>query len=263
MDLHMVAGRKPRATSLPHEHISPSDLPEDHEHILHVSRAHLEDCWKSHTQLPAPPLSQQGCTRLINDLYKCVLHNDVGTFPCSEIIAESPDISDCLPRSDLEGEATGTHESWAKQITVWCNTLLMCIWANPNASKLQITKKQLDDFYHQLMGNHIYKSSPLPPLRRIATSERRCWQQIRELVHQGFSLGESLAKMGNNSLFWQRELREHHPYNDAVDDTSDPDNTADGIAPNREWPPSRKRRRPLLLTHPSVGMGQITITGTA
>ncbi len=191
---------QPLATLSPHECLKPAGLLEDHENIQYFNRDYLEDCWKSHTQLPAPPLSQQGCTRLTNKMYKCVLQNDVGTFSSSEITSESPDIHDHFPRSEHTKDAPGTHDSWAQQMTIWSNTLLMCIWANPKASKLQITKKQLDDFYHHLMGKSIYKRTPLPSLRCIATSERRCWHQIRELVHQGATLGDSLEKMRYNTL---------------------------------------------------------------
>ncbi len=51
-------------------------------------------------------------------------------------------------------------------MTIWRNTLLMCVRGNPQELMLQITKTQLDEFYDYLLGEDIYKINHSLPSER-------------------------------------------------------------------------------------------------
>ncbi|CAE8734910.1 unnamed protein product, partial [Polarella glacialis] len=188
-----------------------------------AERHHLEGVWTLKTQLPAPPLRDQGSSKFMMKLYKSIQQNDIGDFSNNQIISENPDSGDktCKKRrrehyvdghsKDAEEESRQDpydYESWERQVTIWRNTLLMCIWANPQDIRLQITKADLDGFYDNLLGDDIYKKKPQPSLRTMMISERKAWGKIRELLHKGLTLAASLTKMLNDTLFWQREVYE-------------------------------------------------------
>lgn len=197
-----------------------NDTKRQPKHLRHQ----LEGAWATRTALPIPPLSEQGSYAFAMQLLQCVEQNDTGHFTNNQIISENPYCSDKNNKRRRDPSSQGStssedsehkerqqphnFESWNRQMITWQNTLLMCIWSRPHITRLQITKTELDRFYNHLLGEEIYKTKPPPAMRTIMTSERRCWQKIRELLHQGLTLSTCLDKMINDTLFWQREVFE-------------------------------------------------------
>ena len=196
----------------------------DTNETSHNERHQLEGVWTMKTKLPAPPLSEQGSSKFMMKLFKSIQQNDIGDFSNTQIISENPDGHDKTYKKrrresyhdgsskEVEEESwldPQDYDSWERQMTIWRNTLLMCVWGNPQELKLQITKIQLDEFYNYLLGDDIYKRKPQPSLRTMMISERKCWRKIREHLHKGTTLADSLTKMINDTLFWQREVYEY------------------------------------------------------
>ncbi|CAE8611384.1 unnamed protein product, partial [Polarella glacialis] len=176
------------------------------------------------TGLPAPPLRDQGSSKFVMKVYKSIQQNDIGDFYNNQIISENPDSTDKTFKTRRRDNYVDGHskdadeesrqdphdyESWERQMTIWRNTLLMCIWSNPQEIRLQITKAELDEFYDYLLGDDIYKRKPQPSLKTMMISERRAWRKIREHLHKGTTLAAALKLMMNDFLFWTREVREY------------------------------------------------------
>ena len=184
----------------------------------------METVWTVKTGLPAPPLREQGSSKFLMKVYKSIQQNDIGDFYNNQIISENPDGADKTYKTRRrDNSASGNskdadeesrqdphdYESWERQMTIWRNTLLMCIWSNPQEIRLQITKAELDEFYDYLLGDDIYKRKPQPSLKTIMISERKAWHKIREHLHKGTTLAAALKLMMNDFLFWTREVYEY------------------------------------------------------
>ncbi|CAE8732808.1 unnamed protein product [Polarella glacialis] len=187
-------------------------------------RHNMETVWTVKTGLPAPPLREQCSSKFVMKVYKSIQQNDIGDFNYNQIISENPDSTDKTFKKRRRDNYVDGHskdadeesrqdphdyESWERQMTIWRNTLLMCIWSNPQEIRLQISKAELDEFYDYLLGDDIYKRKPQPSLKTIMISERKAWRKIREHLHKGTTLAAALKLMMNDFLFWTREVYEY------------------------------------------------------
>jgi hypothetical protein len=170
-------------------------------------RHYLEGVWFLKTGLPAPPLHDQGSSNFVMKVYKSIQQNDIGDFSNNQIISENPDSSDKTYKKrkrehyvdghskDADEESRSDphdYESWERQMTIWRNTLLMSICANPQEIRLQISKADLDEFYDYLLVDDIYKRKPQPSLKTMMISERKAWRKIPRAPLQGSHTGHRL-----------------------------------------------------------------------
>ena len=190
-------------------------------------RSQLEAHYVTKTGCPKPTLAQQGSDHYLGLQYKACSKGEIGFFTNKQIISQLPERADLTStrkkrRTDKDGvpheydeeerQDPTSLESWKKQMTVFQNSLLMCIFAFPQYSKLQITKKHLDDMYDFIYGDEIATRKPAPSLQVLMIAERNAWREIALKLHADVPLADAIADMTKVNGFWIREIYErlHH-----------------------------------------------------
>ena len=186
--------------------------------ITTTDRASMVQIYLSKTHLNLP-LEEQGSDNYLAKQKAKIQQGQIGLFTNKEIISALPNYNETVTtkrrRTDSDGITRELDheeqryepqnvEEWKRQMIVFRNTLLMCIWAHPEQSQLQITKSCLDDFYNFLYGPDILQTGPSLTVARIA--ERNAWREIARQVSSGSTLQASIATVQGNSLFWHRQI---------------------------------------------------------
>ena len=92
-------------------------------------------------------------------------------------------------------------------------TLLMALSAFPEHSTIQITKKQLDDYYEWLYGPSIAQRQNNPPtVYKLRWAERQAWSAITDILweerHKGTTLAQAITTIQGRTLWWNDLLAE-------------------------------------------------------
>ena len=79
-------------------------------------------------------------------------------------------------------------EQWKKQMTVFQNSLLMCMAVFPQFSQFNAAKKDFDDMYEFILGPRLATRTPAPSVKVMMITERKMWKEIALLMHKGSHL---------------------------------------------------------------------------
>ena len=74
--------------------------------------------------------------------------------------------------------------------------------------KLNITHRDLEDWYRWFWGKDIADRRPPPSEQVLLYAERNAWREIHNLVYGGLGLKEAMAQLRQDTLFWTREVYE-------------------------------------------------------
>lgn len=184
-------------------------------------RAQLEVQYQMKTNCPRPPLEDQGSDSFLKKQYRFCMKGEIGFFTSKQIVSLLPDLEERPVKrrrtlvQALEGEddeETRSNPTTMRQLErmqkVFMTNLLMCIYAFPQFSQLEVSKKELEDFYNWLNGPSIGARTPQPSVYTIMMAERNAWREIARKMHLGQTLSTALADMRSDLLFWQREVYE-------------------------------------------------------
>ena len=184
-------------------------------------RAQLEAQYQLKTKGQKPPLEEQGSDTFLKKQFKRCLKGEIGLFTSRQIISLLPETEDRPMKKRktlvqaLEGddeEESRANPTTMRQLqrmhTVFTTNLLMCTFAFPQFSQLEVEKTDIDDFYSWLYGPSIGGRSPPPSIYTLMMAERNAWREITRKMHLGKSLRVSLQETKHNLLFWQREVYE-------------------------------------------------------
>ena len=168
------------------------------------------------------PLEDQGSDTLLGLLWKDANNGGLGTYNTAQITAHVPEphvlmqkvvkqrksVDGTVKEHEHQERASPENwEQWKHQELVWRTSVLMAVASNPHHTNLQITKKELDNFYNWLYGPDVAGRSPPPPLRVMMYATRMAWARITILLHKGVTLSEALKTLSERSdLFWQKEV---------------------------------------------------------
>ena len=169
---------------------------------------------------PEPHLYEQGSDAFLKAQFVHVSKGQIGWFDPKYIISALPELGEKPMKTNrktvIDGWTAEEEEEIRKlpedrrqlerMIRVFCTTLLMCLSAFPQHSKLQITKGDLDDWYQWFWGPEIAAAHPRPGDRTLLFAERNAWKEIHNMVFSGTPLKEAMEKQKNNLLFWNREV---------------------------------------------------------
>ena len=89
----------------------------------------------------------------------------------------------------------------------------MTLSSFPEHKTLQITKKQLDDYYKWIYGPQIATRPNNPPtIAKLRWAERQAWSKITDILwdeqHEGTTLPQAIDKVKGYTLWWSDLLSE-------------------------------------------------------
>ena len=184
-------------------------------------RAQLELQYQIRTKSNKPPLEEQGSDTFLKKQFKHCMKGEVGFFTSRQIISYLPEtderpikrrktLAQAIEGDDEEESRANptTMRQLQKMHTVFSTNLLMCAFAFPQFSQLEIEKSDLEGFYSWLYGPSIGGRSPPPSVYTLMMAERNTWREITRKMHMGKTLRVSLQEMQHDLLFWQREVYE-------------------------------------------------------
>ena len=184
-------------------------------------RAQLEAQYQLKTKSLKPPLEEQGSDTFLKKQFRYCLRGEIGFFTSRQIISLLPEAEDRPVKrrktlvQALEGddeEESRANPTTMRQLqrlhTVFATNLLMCTFAFPQFSQLEVEKADIDDFYSWLHGPSIGGRSPAPSIYTLMMAERNAWREIARKMHLGKTLKASLQDIKQDLLFWQREVYE-------------------------------------------------------
>jgi hypothetical protein len=186
-------------------------------------RAQLEIQYQLKTKGGRPPLEDQGSDTFLKKQFKFCMKGQIGFFTSKQIVSFLPEADERptkrrryglgnLPQGDEDDEEFRSNPTTMRQLErlhrVFQTNLLMCIYAFPQFSELEIEKRELDEFYNWLYGPTIASRMPQPSIQTVMMAERNAWREITRKMHLGSSLRTALAEIKSDLLFWQREVYE-------------------------------------------------------
>jgi hypothetical protein len=97
---------------------------------------------------------------------------------------------------------------WKTTLEIFKTTLLMCIFANPDKEKLQISFDDVGELYEFINGPRIAQSIPVPSLAKLKIMERKAWYNINLAMHKedDLTLKSAIRQTIADHLFWTQEL---------------------------------------------------------
>ena len=131
-------------------------------------RAQLEAQYQLKTRSVKPPLEEQGSDTFLKKQFKYCLKGEIGFFTSRQIISLLPEREDRPIKKRktlvqaLEGddeEESRANPTTVRQLqrthTVFTTNLLMCTFAFPQFSQLEVEKTDVEDFYSWLYGHQL------------------------------------------------------------------------------------------------------------
>ena len=171
-----------------------------------------------------PGRSEQGSDKYLAMQYLEVSKGHVGDFHITKISPWKTDHTKqqkTVNKKTTEVDASGysktteeeytpqpnTLEQWKLTMSIFRWTLLMALSAFPEHSTIQITKKQLDDYYEWLYGPSIAQRQNNPPtVYKLRWAERQAWSAITDILweerHKGTTLAQAITTIQGRTLWW-------------------------------------------------------------
>ena len=185
-------------------------------------RRQLLQTWTVVVQLPLPRLEDQGSDALLKKQFKLCAQGEVGWIASKYIISALPDQDErpikTTKKVTVDGWEKEEEEETRKLPTtrrqlehmhlVFRTNLLMAILSFPSMPKLNITHRDLEDWYRWFWGKDIADRRPPPSEQVLLYAERNAWREIHNLVYGGLGLKEAMAQLRQDTLFWTREVYE-------------------------------------------------------
>ena len=185
-------------------------------------RAQLEIQYQDRTQCGRPPIEDQGSDVLLKKQFRYCSKGEIGFFQSRSIVSLLPDSDERPSKRQRQIVVSGqvlededefrqnpvTLRQLERLHKVFQTNLLMCVFAFPQFSQLDISKKDLDDCYHWFYGPSIANRQPAPSVHTLMMAERNAWREITRKMHTGTTLRQALAEVKADLLFWQREVYE-------------------------------------------------------
>ena len=179
-----------------------------------------------------PKRNEQGSDHYVGLQYLEISKGHLGDFPLTKMLPWKTDHRPSSKRHKTEKDKDGytretqeeyqpepDHlEKWQSTLTIFRWTLLMCLSAFPEMTHLQITKKELDDYYEFIMGDLVLKrTNNKPSLKTVMITERRAWSMAVDLMYEkadeGITLPKALEEVRKNSMWWTNQLDYKPPNN--------------------------------------------------
>ena len=169
----------------------------------------------------APPIEDQVNDTGLGTQFRYVQAGHIGFLEVSKLVPFIPDPSlvvvrkanritggDGTMRELVEDalEDPTTQDGIKKAWRLFRFNLLMAIDSNPQHESLQISHREVEDFYEFLEGPKCMQKEPRPPPGVLISAERNFWKEVAIICHKGSSLQAAINNVKNDSLFWQREL---------------------------------------------------------
>ena len=185
-------------------------------------RRQLLQTWTAVVQLPIPRLEDQGSDALLKKQFKLCAQGEVGWIASKYIISALPDQDErpikTTKKVTVDGWEKEEEEETRKLPTtrrqlehmhlVFRTNLLMAILSFPSMPKLNITHRDLEDWYRWFWGKDIADRRPPPSEQVLLYAERNAWREILNLVYGGMGLKEAMTQLRQDTLFWTREVYE-------------------------------------------------------
>ena len=101
-----------------------------------------------------------------------------------------------------------TTQRQLEHMLVFRTNLLMAILSFPSMPELNVTHRDLEDWYRWFWGRDIVDRGPTPAEQVLPYAERNAWREIHNLVYGGMGLKEAMTQIKQDTLFWTREVYE-------------------------------------------------------
>ena len=175
-----------------------------------------------------PNRGQQGSDKYLALQYLEISRGHIGDFDITRIAPWKTDhklhnktTNKRSNETDAQGYTKVTEEEftpppkdmdqWKATMLIFRWTLLMALSAFPEQKLLQITKKELDNYYKWLYGEQIATRPNNPPtLGKLRWAERQAWSKITDILwdeqDQGTTLPGAITKVQGMTLWWNALL---------------------------------------------------------
>ena len=183
-----------------------------------------------------PNRGQQGSDKYLALQYLEISRGYVGDFDITRIAPWKTDhklhnktTNKRTHETDAEGYTKVTEEEfiappkdmdqWKATMLIFRWTLLMTLSAFPEQKHLQITKKELDNYYKWLYGEQIATRPNNPPtLGKLRWAERQAWSKITDILwdehDEGTTLAKAITKVQGMTLWWNALLAKNEDAQD-------------------------------------------------
>ena len=183
-----------------------------------------------------PKRSEQGSDKYVALQYLEISKGQVGDFKITQIAPYKTDHSKQRKTTNKTTQETDAHgytrtvdeeftpppqdlDQWKLTMKIFRWTLLMCLSAFPEQTRLQITKKELDSYYDWLYGDEIAdRPQNKPSVAKLRYAERCAWSRITDILwderHLGTTLPQAIKKIQSQTLWWTSMLGQT-PYPDS------------------------------------------------